>query len=82
MLVKLSKTINYYAEINTEGFSSDTEALKSFVNTNVRYGVDAFMKPATDNNIGTKVIFELPGGVPVNHFSINEKTGCLKLNKE
>lgn len=82
MLIKLSKTIDYYAEINTEGFGSDTEALESFMNTNVRYGIDAFMKPAPNDNVEVRVIFELPEGVPINRFGINEKTGLLKLEKE
>lgn len=82
MLVKLSKTIDYYAEINTEGFGNDVEALRSFMNTNVRYGIDAFMKPSPNDNIEVKVIFDLPEGVPINRFGINEKTGLLKLEKE
>ena len=82
MIIKLSKTIDYYAEISTEGFGSDVEALKSFMNTNVRYGIDAFMKPSPNDNVEVKVIFELPEGVPVNRFGINEKTGLLKLKKE
>ena len=52
------------------------------MNTNVRYGIDAFMKPAPNDNVEVKVIFELPEGVPINRFGINEKTGLLKLKKE
>lgn len=77
MLVKLSKTIDYYVEINTEGFGSNAEALESFMDINARRGIDQFMKPAPTDRVEARVIFELPDGVPVNHYSIKiRKPGC------
>lgn len=73
MLVKLSKTIDYYAEINTEGFGSNAEALQSFMDINARRGIDQFMKPAPTDHVEARVIFELPEGVPVNHYIIKNK---------
>ena len=82
MLVKLSKTIDYYVEINSDGFESDTKALESFKDINVRRGIDQFMKPAPTYHVEARVIFELPKDTPINRFSINEKTGLLKLDKK
>lgn len=81
MLVRLIKTISYYAEIDTAGFGSDTAALESFVNTNVRYGIDAFMKAAPGDELEARVVFSLPENAPVNHFSMNQKTGLLRLRE-
>ena len=81
MLVKLSKTIDYYAEINTEGFESNTEALESFRDINVRHGIDSFMKPAPYYHVEARVIFALPKDTPINRFSIKEKTGLLTLDE-
>ena len=80
MLVRLIKTISYYAEIDTAGFGSDTEALESFVDNNVRYGIDAFMKAAPGDELEARVIFSIPEDAPVNRFSVNGKTGLLRLS--
>ena len=82
MLVKLSKTIDYYVEINTEGFRSNAEALESFMDINARRGIDQFMKPAPIDHVEARVIFEIPEDVPLNRFSIKEKTGLLTLDKK
>lgn len=73
MLVKLSKTIDYYVELNSDGFESNTKALESFMDINARRGIDSYIKPAPTDHIEARVIFELPEGVPVNHYIIKNK---------